>query len=208
MNAAAADKYLRETWSGTAGGPTATLLGLLSRGGYFEVPHLVLTYVDYLAGLSAGNGRAHKFSDAIAFMRTYFPDAYRDVAPWLVIQYRHGLVHEYDPKVIAITGGLKLGWALVLGSENRHRHLHFVQSDARDVVLLQISGAELVTDLQAAVELFRTDITTRPDVLAKFWAGFAAYGEPETLESIDKPYITDTDRQWLQRAAQGAVRAV
>jgi hypothetical protein len=126
MNAAAADKYLRETWSGTVGGPTATMLGLLTRGGFFEIPHLALTYVDYLAGLSSGKGPGHKFSDAIEFMRSYFPDSYRHPAPWLIVQYRHGLVHEYDPKVIAMQDGPKVGWALVLA-----RPIHDLVADPR-----------------------------------------------------------------------------
>ena len=51
-----ADKYLNETWSGSVPGPTVTLETLLSNNGYFEIPHLIMSYTDFLSGLIREKG--------------------------------------------------------------------------------------------------------------------------------------------------------
>lgn len=94
-------------------------------GGYFAVPRLVLSYVDYLGALYHGyQGRRNRgrrvFADqayAKAFLRDVFGQVdghYRLHGDLLWEIYRNGTVHLYQPLVLE-NGGRVINWALYKG---------------------------------------------------------------------------------------------
>lgn len=193
-----ADKYLHETWSGSVPGPTATLETLLSNNGYFEIPHLIMSYTDFLSGLYSGKGPEFRPSDMRCFFRSYYPPKYYIPSAWLIYQYRHGLVHQYAPKVIRLNDNETVGWSISL-EPNREEHLTLVPGRGATTRNLHLIASEFLKDFKRAVELFRRDVLTNSDRLQNLVKGYRAYHKPESLDCIKRPYICDEDKKWLRQ---------
>lgn len=196
-----ADKYLKETWSGSVPGPTATLETLLSNNGYFEIPHLIMTYTDFLSGLYSGKGPQSKNSDVRCFFRSYYPSKYHIPSAWLIYQYRHGLVHQYAPKKIRINDNETVGWSISLKPEGREEHLTLVPGRRATTRNLHLIASEFLKDFKRAVELFRLDVLTNSDRLQNLRKGYGAYRKPVPLDRIDRcsHYICGEDKEWLRQ---------
>lgn len=192
-----ADKYLRETWSGQHAGPVTTLSLLLTRNGFFEVPHLVLSYLDYLTAMSNGKARKSEMGDICDFVRRYFPSSYHDACGWLVFQFRHGLTHEYAPKVIDVGTDKLVGWKVSLGRDERKDHLRVVPTATPNRFTLHVNADQLVDDFVAAVELFRNKVVTHADTFASFKSGFDKFQVAKKLADIKASYIRHAERTWL-----------
>lgn len=192
-----ADKYLRERWSGRHGGPVATLSLLLTRNGFFEVPHLVFSYLDYLTGISNGKARESEMGDICDFVRRYFPSIYHDACGWLVFQYRHGLTHEYAPKVIDVGTNKLVGWKVSLGQDERKDHLHVVPTASPNRFMLHVNANQLVDDFVAAVELLRNNVVTDAGTFALFKSGFDKFQVAKKLADIKARYIGHAEITWL-----------
>ena len=63
--------------------------------GFFSIPRQVFCYVDYLGFVAFGGDSTTR---AVGFIEKYFPKNYKDFAELLYSMWRHGTVHEYEPK--------------------------------------------------------------------------------------------------------------
>ena len=72
--------------------------------GFHSIPREVFCYIDYLGTISKGPpGTAEK---AISFVETYMAAAdgrYKKFGRLIYEMWRHGTVHEFDPKVLKHT---------------------------------------------------------------------------------------------------------
>ncbi|MDP8246723.1 MAG: hypothetical protein P9M00_01160 [Candidatus Tritonobacter lacicola] len=66
------------------------------QAGFFGIPRQVFCYIDYLGLIAFGDNSNTK--RAVKFIKKYFPLNYHDYAELLYSMWRHGTVHEYEPK--------------------------------------------------------------------------------------------------------------
>jgi hypothetical protein len=102
------------------------LIGVPTLGGFFSVPRLVLTCVDYLGALYCGwkptemtNGRPNFTASwkAIKYIQDVLGQAYSEYgvrAKLLWAIYRHGTVHLNQPKVLQ-NGAKTIAWHIYKG---------------------------------------------------------------------------------------------
>jgi hypothetical protein len=192
-------KYLKDNWSGEFGGPITTIELLINNSGYFEIPHLLLTYIEYLSGLFCGKGPKVKYTDIRHFFSTYFPPQYQKASAWLIYLYRHGLVHEYTPKTISVNSAIKISWFCSLDSTEIKNHLKILPSpdNKSDKYHLRICASEFLKDFKNSINIFCNDILNNSDRFLKFQSGFKAYNKVEDIANINKPYINQDDKNWL-----------
>jgi hypothetical protein len=106
-------------------------IGFKTRAGFFSVPKLVLTCVDYLGALYVGwnnerkNGRPVFTSGpkAKAYLRDLFGQVYAEYKThgdllWEI--YRHGTVHLNEPKVLQ-NGTRTISWQLFKGDYKQRK---------------------------------------------------------------------------------------
>lgn len=202
-----ADKYLRGTWSGSAGGPVTTLETLLHNDGYFEIPHLIMTYTDFLSGLSSGKGpkTQHRSKNIKKFFCRYYPSTYHTPSAWLIYMYRNGLVHQYAPKTIDIGEGKVVGWSISLEHDKslkpdeQQKHLTLVPRSGSTAWNLHLIASEFLEDFKGAVELLRCDVRTDQNCLDNLKRGLNAYQEAKKLSEINVCYISEEDKKWLSQ---------
>lgn len=129
------------------------------RGGFHSIPRQIFCYIDHLGQILYSSGKPT--DKGVRFVREHLGPRnvlYRDQGLLIYTMWRHGTVHEYDPKVFVspLNGRqLRLGW---LTSDNKDRnsrkaHLTCVQRfRKRDVYCIVMNMPELVEDLMAAVK--------------------------------------------------------
>ncbi len=198
-NPADAVKYLKDNWSGEFGGPIATLELLINNSGYFEIPHLLMSYIEYLSGLFSGKGPDVQYTDVRTFFKTYFPSKYHKSSAWLIYLYRHGLVHEYTPKTVLVDGTKKISWFCSLDVSEVNNHLKILPSpnNPSNIYHLRICAPEFLKDYKNSIHIFCNDILNNSDRFSKFKIGSEKYDESEDINNINKPYISQEDKDWL-----------
>ncbi|MES9948831.1 MAG: hypothetical protein ABW118_07720 [Candidatus Thiodiazotropha sp.] len=176
-NSADVIKYLNENWSGKVGGPIKTLDILMENSGYFEVPHLLMTYIEYLSGLYSGKGSQCKYTDVQEYLSCHFPSKYKETSSWLIYLYRHGLVHQYAPKSIKTDNRKILSWYISLDSSEAKQHLTIVKHPKKlsEVYHLSICVPEFVRDFKSSIEMFCNDILNNSNRFNCFVCGYEKY---------------------------------
>jgi hypothetical protein len=126
------------------------------RGGFFSISRQVFCYVDYLGAL-ASNGK-NTSDNAIAYMEEYFTQAnpkYSGKCDLMYSMWRHGTVHEYDPKAYkSVSKNFQLGWGANNSSKRHNRDSHlecFCKKEKPDNYFWFINLFELVEDLKESV---------------------------------------------------------
>jgi hypothetical protein len=199
-NPADAVKYLKNNWSGEFGGPLTTVEVLVDNSGYFEIPHLLMTYIDYLSALFSGKGPSSKNSEVREYFNTYFPSAYQKASAWLIFLYRHGLVHQYAPKSIKIKNDNIVSWHCSLDSSESKNHLKILPhpNGKPKTYHLRLCAPEFIKDFKISVFIFCNDILNNSDRFKKFKEGYKKFQESEDIERIKKlSYISKEDIDWL-----------
>jgi hypothetical protein len=149
------------------------------QGGFFSISRQVFCYVDYLGALSS-NGK-NTSQNAITYMEKYFTKVnpnYIGKCDLMYSMWRHGTVHEYDPKVYESgSKNLRLGWGANNSSKRHNRDCHlecFCQKEKPGYYSWFINLFELVEDLKDSVryliydlEFDQTLITTTRNNLKK-----------------------------------------
>jgi hypothetical protein len=142
------------------------------RGGFLSISRQVFCYVDYLGALASNGENSTK--NAVAYMERYFTranPAYKDKCKLMYNMWRHGTVHEYDPKVFASqANGFRLRWGANNTSvaHNRKWHLKCLCRDNQpgDYHWF-INLFELVGELRISVTFFAADLEADEKYLAK-----------------------------------------
>ena len=191
-------------WTGEASGPITTVECLIDNNGFFEVPHLLLTYVEYLAGLFTGKGPKVTYNDVRCFLKTYFPHMYDEAGGWLIYQFRHGLVHQFAPKVLQLEDGTEIGWRVDLHRDGDGNHLRVVAGATGQQVHFCVHARRFLADFKRAAKKFREDLESNAELFKKFQSGYAAYSRPETIADLEKRYISEADKDWLRASVERA----
>jgi len=133
------------------------------RGGFFSISRQVFCYVDYLGAL-ASNGK-NTSDNAIAYMEKYFTQAnpkYSGKCDLMYSMWRHGTVHEYDPKVYeSAPKYFRLGWGANNSSKRHNRGSHlecFCKKEKPENYSWFINLFELVEDLKESVTCLIRDL--------------------------------------------------
>jgi len=133
------------------------------RGGFFSISRQVFSYIDYLGALAANGENSTR--NAVAYMEKYFSrvsPAYADRCNLLYAMWRHGTVHEYDPKVfVSHTHRFRLRWGANDTSValNRKWHLKYLcRASQPNSYHWFINLFELVDDLRKSVTYFVADL--------------------------------------------------
>lgn len=198
-NPADAIKYLKSNWSGQDGGPIKTVELLVRNSGYFEIPHLLMTYIEYLSGLFSGKGPDVQYSDVREFFNAYFPSKYLRPSAWLIYLYRHGLVHQYEPKTIKLSDGKIIGWHCSLDNSDVTNHLEIIPHyENQQIYHLRINGPEFLKDFKNAICIFSNDLLNNSNRFQNFEEGYKKYKIPIAINEIKKPYISEEDMDWLK----------
>ncbi len=133
------------------------------KSGFFSIPREVFCYVDYLGFVAFGENSTN---GAVRFIQKYFPKGYKPFAELLYSMWRHGTVHQYEPKSFFanIDDRPMLVTVRWLSSNSNHksqrrRNLKFysVKGSNRDVRLV-INICQLVDDLISALDSFIRDV--------------------------------------------------
>jgi hypothetical protein len=143
-----------------------------NRGGFLSISRQVFCYVDYLGALAANGENSTK--NAVAYMERYFTranPAYSGKCNLMYNMWRHGTVHEYDPKVfVSAAGGFRLRWGANNTSvaHNRKWHLKCLcRGSEPGCYHLFINLFELVDELRKSVVYFAADLELEEKYLEK-----------------------------------------
>lgn len=143
-----------------------------NRGGFLSISRQVFCYIDYLGAL-ASDGK-NSSENAVDYMEKYLTKANRGYSGKSNLMYRiwrHGTVHEYDPKVFKSSAKqFRLGWGANNSSrrENRKWHLAcFCKEKKPNCYHWFINLFELVEDLKKSVTYFIHDLEFDQSYLSK-----------------------------------------
>jgi hypothetical protein len=143
-----------------------------NRGGFLSISRQVFCYVDYLGALADSGENSTK--NAVNYMKKYFTranPAYKNKCSLIYSMWRHGTVHEYDPKIYASEAiGFRLRWGANNTSliHNRKWHLKCLCRDSQPGCYHWfINLFELVDELRKSVMYFATDLEKDEQHLAK-----------------------------------------
>jgi hypothetical protein len=142
------------------------------QGGFLSISRQVFCYIDYLGALSTNGKNAS--SNAVAYMEKYLArvnSAYSGKSNLMFSMWRHGTVHEYDPKVFKSDAKqFRLRWGANNSSrtENRRWHLAcFCKENKPNCYFWFINLFELVEDLKESIRWFIHDLEFNEKYLAK-----------------------------------------
>jgi hypothetical protein len=187
------DDYLRKDLLQSVINDVGPCLNLSkSEGGYFGVPKLVMSYVDYLGALYHGYGGEvdtrtgrriiAKGVYAKKFLRDVFGKIdinYQKSADLLWDMYRNGPMHLYEPMKLQNSGNA-IVWIIHKGGRTSPDHLVPVFSPTDNVWALPISIKCLYDDLKEAIQSYATMIATDPNLEQAFRRTADALKIPET----------------------------
>lgn len=159
-------------------------------GGYFAVPVLVFTLVEYLGVLYAGKDSKKSGSEkAVTFIRKYFGQInlrYEEIGGLLYDMFRHGSVHEREPKHYIYPDNNAFGWELAK-DEKELKHLTIDKG-----FHLVLSIDDLYDDLLKSVQLFSYDLKRSIGLRAKFIGAYNQMKKPKKVTLIKRrKYIKD-----------------
>jgi len=134
-----------------------------TNGGFHSVPREVFCYIDYISVLRYG--LPNSSTKAIRFIEKYLGSMngrYKHFGKLLYEMWRHGTVHEFDPKALRHSSKkYSIGWQTNndSGKEERACHLEcFKVKGKSDTFLLNVNLFQLVDDLVQAIHVFAAEL--------------------------------------------------
>jgi hypothetical protein len=171
----------------------------VEEGGYFAVPRLVLSYVDFLGALygrysgekdRSGRRLIATPKKATKFIREIMKEVdelYDKSGDLLHEMYRHGTVHRYQPHALKRSDGRELNWLCYKGPREswvnvpralKVRHLQPVRRDANSD-WLPVSITCLYGDLLLAVDVFWKKLESDANLVENWRSAADALCQPE-----------------------------
>jgi hypothetical protein len=139
--------------------------------GFHSVAREVFCYIDYLGSIF--RGPPAESEKAISFIETYMTKAdrrYKQIGRLIYEMWRHGTVHEFDPKILKHSRRkYSIGWLTNNSSApvNRACHLEcFKKQNIEDKYVIAMNLFELVDHLMFALKAF-IDQLKRSKALAR-----------------------------------------
>jgi hypothetical protein len=180
-----------------------------SRGGFLSISRQVFCYVDHLGALSANGENSTK--NAVAYMERYFARAnptYAGKCNLIYSMWRHGTVHEYEPKVfVSAASGFRLRWGANRSSKphNREWHLKCVCGCTEPgCYYLFINLFELVDELKESIAYFAADLKLDEDYLDKVRRSLRKASAEFDLDKKQKPDLL-SEASGVVAAAAGVI---
>ncbi len=131
-------------------------------GGFHSIPREVFCYIDYISAIRYGSNST---TNAIRFIEDYMGKSntrYRYFGRLLYEMWRHGTVHEFDPKRLRHSNNrYSIGWQTNNDSAKRERGYHlecFKVHESKDTFLLNVNLFELVENFFDSVSLLIDDL--------------------------------------------------
>lgn len=163
--------------------------------GHFAVPRLVLCYADFLGYLYTNVSLS---KSAVKFIRDCFGEInsdYKKYGGLLYFAYRHGTVHEYEPKTIEMSNGQIIKW--IIGKERTffwevdgNYYTHLKPKNSR----FPISIKCLYDDLLKSIEVFIHKIESNSDLVTNFNLALTEIRTPKKQAEVKKKaYILSSD---------------
>lgn len=164
-------------------------------GGYHSIPRLVFCYVDYLGSLVYGPDKPTVH--AIQYIENYFEKEYKNKSALLFIMWRHGTVHEYDPKVLKLKfGKLKLGWLTNISSKKHNKKDHlsvFNRYGVKKTRYFKINANKLVDDLLESLSRLVKDLEANKAKKRKAQKNFKEVSSIKIIQSLHVNAIVKRD---------------
>lgn len=146
-------------------------------GGYFAVPGLVFTLIEYLGRLRYGYVREDRGSiRAVWWIKKYLGDVnkrYKKTGGLLFDMLRHGPIHTREPKKYLFALNKGFTWEIVKAERNRE---HMFLPNGRNFV---ISLDQLVEDLESAIDNFWKDLDASTKLQIKFSNAYWKMRKPQ-----------------------------
>lgn len=164
------------------------------RGGFFSISRTVLCYIEFLGRIIADGRNITDADKSIHYINQYLGNVnplYKIYGVIIWHMWRHGLVHEYDPKVFINTEKkYTFGWGANNTSKecNRKWHLHcLVENNKPDCYTLWINLFQLVDDLCASIELLIKRASSNEEMLNKMQSNFDCISQ--NYDITNKPQL-------------------
>ena len=161
------------------------------RGGFLSISRQVFCYIDYLGALSTDGKNTS--GNAVAYMEQYLVranSAYSGRSNLMYTMWRHGTVHEYDPKIFkSDEKQFRLRWGANNSSraENRKWHLAcFCKGSKPNCYHWFINLFELVKDLKESIRWFIQDLEFNEKHLAKARSNLQKLSQEVDLDKPEK----------------------
>lgn len=160
-------------------------------GGYFAIPILILTLVEYLGRLRYGYikekpGKRDKrkwsgSSCAVWWMKKYLGSKnprYKKLSGLLYDMFRHGAVHRRQPKIYLYNLYKGFGWEI---QKAKNKDLHLQVKSGK---WFELSLDQLVDDLELGIDKFYSDLESSDVLRKKFSNAYEHMKKPQWV-----PYL-------------------
>lgn len=148
----------------------------LQRGGFFSISRQVFCYLDYLGSLLHGENST---KNALKYMNDYMAKVnpkYGTMSTIMYNMWRHGTVHEYDPKTFKNSkDGYRLVWGANNDSKPGNRKWHlacFCSEKNPNLYVLWVNLFQLVADLKKSIRFLINEIELNPSRLKMLQSNF------------------------------------
>jgi len=160
-------------------------------GGFHSIPRETFCYIDYLATLRYDSPNSSK--KAIWFIENYMGkinSQYTHFGNLIYEMWRHGTVHEYDPKVLIHSSGrYRIGWSTNNSSHkgNRKHHLEcFKVYQRKNKYVININLFQLADDLIAALQFLLNELKSDKKLEKCLNDNFKIFSKPIFVRNIDR----------------------
>ena len=168
-------------------------------GGNLSAPILISTALEFVAALYAGmteyidegryNGSKHKYIRA--FIREFFPEAYRKIPILLWQGVRNGLVHTFYSKAFEYNGK-RIQFQFFVENRNVPSHI----KNNNNTIVISINIFELYMILEKAIEDYCDRLKDNDTMQIHFIEAWSSI-EEDSLENIDTNTEISSDAKAL-----------
>lgn len=159
-------------------------------GGFHSVPREVFCYVDYVSAIRYGENSS---TNAIRFIEKYLGSKnprYKHYGKLLYEMWRHGTVHEFDPKRLRHSSKkYSVGWQTNndSGIEERACHLEcFKVFGKSDTFLLNVNLFQLVDDFVWSVQTLISELKKKKSKRAECQTNYTAISKQLSVKELPK----------------------
>lgn len=135
--------------------------------GFHSIPRQIFCYIDFLGALVYGKNSTN---NSVRYINKYLGlinPRYKEVSEIIYEMWRHGTVHEYDPKVL-IEGKNRLGWLSGFSSKKKDKRAHLTcykkTINNEEYFFLNLNMNQFVSDLYNSIDKL-VDKLMQDDVL-------------------------------------------
>lgn len=159
-------------------------------GGFHSVPREVFCYLDYISAIRYGENST---TNAIRFIEKYLGKKnvrYKHYGKLLYEMWRHGTVHEFDPKRLKHSSKkYSVGWQTNndSGKEERACHLEcFKVFGTSDTFLLNVNLFQLVDDFVGSVQALISELKQSKNKRVECQTSYTAISKQLSVKELAK----------------------